>query len=64
MKNTLFLLFLFAAFAGQTNAQKTLPDFKSKDFKTAELTLGTGTRFLGSVTANLNLQKKSAGIFR
>jgi hypothetical protein len=53
----LFPLFLFAAFAGQTNAQKILPDFKSKDFKTAELTLGTGTRFLGSVTTNLNLQK-------
>jgi hypothetical protein len=57
MKNILFSFFFIVAFAGQTNAQKTLSDFKSKQFKTAELTLGSGTRFLGSLTANLNLQK-------
>lgn len=63
MKNILCALLLLATFVGQAKAQKIRPNFKSKDFKTAELTLGTGTRFLGSVTANLNLQKNIGRYF-
>jgi len=57
MKLSRIFIFLLSAFAFQVSAQNQPAPFKSKSFKSLELQVGTGTRYLGSATLNLNFQK-------